>query len=166
AAALVDVPAVSGTEAALGSAMERALRRLDHHEVRRDGDAVLARTDLGRPHRVLLAGHMDTVPVADNVPSRVDGELLYGCGTSDMKSGVAVMLRLAAALPDPAYDVTWICYDNEEVEADSTGLGRLSRTCREWLDADLAILLEPTSGLVEAGCQGTLRATVRTHGRR
>jgi succinyl-diaminopimelate desuccinylase len=165
-AALVDVPSVSGTEAALAGAIEQALRALGHLEVHRDGDAVLARTTLGRRRRVLLAGHIDTVPVADNLPSRVDGDVLYGCGTSDMKSGVAVMLRLAAALADPAYDVTWICYDNEEVEADRNGLGRLARTCRDWLDADLALLLEPTSGAVEAGCQGTLRATVRTHGRR
>jgi succinyl-diaminopimelate desuccinylase len=165
-AALVDVPSVSGTEAQIADAVEHALRRLDRLQVHRDGDAVLARTMTGRPRRVLLAGHLDTVPVADNLPSHVDGDLLYGCGSSDMKSGVAVMLRLAATLPDPAYDLTWICYDNEEVEAFRNGLGRLARTCRDWLDADLVILLEPTSGLVEAGCQGTLRAVVRTTGRR
>ena len=165
-AALVDVPSVSGTEAALADAVEDALRALGRLEVHRDGDAVLARTTAGRQHRVLLAGHLDTVPTADNLPSRVDGDLLYGCGTSDMKSGVAVMLRLAATLPDAGYDVTWVCYDNEEVEAYRNGLGRVARNCRDWLDADLAILLEPTSGQVEAGCQGTLRATVSTHGRR
>jgi succinyl-diaminopimelate desuccinylase len=165
-AALVDVPSVSGTEGPLAAAVEDALRGLGRLEVHRDGDAVLARTTAGRQRRVLLAGHLDTVPTADNLPSHVDGELLYGCGTADMKSGVAVMLRLAATLPDPAYDVTWICYDNEEVEAFRNGLGRLARNCRDWLDADLAILLEPTNGLVEAGCQGTLRAVVSTHGRR
>jgi len=165
-AALVDVPSVSGTEAALADAVEDALRALGRLEVHRDGDAVLARTTAGRQRRVLLAGHLDTVPPADNLPSHVDGDLLYGCGTSDMKSGVAVMLRLAATLPDAGYDVTWVCYDNEEVEAYRNGLGRVARNCRDWLDADLAILLEPTSGQVEAGCQGTLRATVSTHGRR
>ena len=41
----------------------------------RNGNAVLARTNLGRATRVLLAGHLDTVPAADNLPSRlVDGE--------------------------------------------------------------------------------------------
>ena len=177
-AALVDLPSVSGSESALADAVEDALRqqgrqsrqgrldRLDRLEVRRDGDAVLARTAAGRPRRVVLAGHLDTVPVADNLPARVDGDLLYGCGTSDMKSGVAVMLRLAATLPDPAYDLTWICYDNEEVEAAKNGLGRITRTSRDWLDADLAIVLEPTGGMVEAGCQGTLRATVHLSGRR
>jgi len=165
-AALVDVPSVSGSEAPLADAVEAALRRLGRLEVHRDGDTVLARTVAGRPRRVLLAGHLDTVPIADNLPSRVDGDLLYGCGSSDMKSGVAVLLRLAATLPDPACDVTWVCYDNEEVEAFRNGLGRVARTSRDWLDADLAILLEPTGGLVEAGCQGTLRAVVSTSGRR
>ncbi|MBA2555466.1 MAG: succinyl-diaminopimelate desuccinylase [Geodermatophilaceae bacterium] len=165
-AALIDVPSVSGDEAAMADLIENALRGLGHLEVLRDGDAVLARTALGRDKRVLLAGHIDTVPIADNVPSTVDGELLHGCGASDMKSGDAVMLRLAATLRDPAYDLTWIFYDNEEVESARSGLGRVARNLRHWLYADLAILLEPTSGQVEAGCQGTLRGTVRTSGHR
>lgn len=164
--ALVDIASVSGAEGELADAVEVALRGLGHLEVERDGDAVLARTSLGRDRRVLLAGHIDTVPIADNHPSTRDGDLLYGCGSSDMKSGDAVMLRLAATLQDPAYDVTWIFYDNEEVESSRSGLGRVARHLRHWLYADLAILMEPTSGQVEAGCQGTLRATVRTTGSR
>ena len=86
-AALVDVPSVSGAEAGLADLVEEAFRRqAPHLEVVRSGDAVLARTQLGRERRVLLAGHLDTVPVADNLPSRRDGDLLYGCGTSDMKA--------------------------------------------------------------------------------
>ncbi|HEV7824200.1 MAG TPA: succinyl-diaminopimelate desuccinylase [Mycobacteriales bacterium] len=165
-AALVDVRSVSGNERALADLVEDALRGLGHLEVVRDGDAVVARTSLGRAERVLLAGHLDTVPVADNLPSRVDGDRLYGCGTTDMKAGVAVLLHLAATVREPAYDLTLVCYDNEEVEATRNGLGRLARTRRDLLDADLAILLEPTNGLVEAGCQGTMRAVVRTSGRR
>jgi len=168
-AALVDLPSVSGTEGPLADAVEAALRAIGALEVVRDGDAVLARTALGRPRRVLLAGHLDTVPIAGNVPSRRDGELLHGCGTSDMKSGVAVLLRLGATLAGAAEladDLTLVCYDNEEVEAARNGLGRVARTRPDWLAADLAILLEPTSGLVEAGCQGTLRAEVRSTGRR
>jgi len=165
-AALVDVPSVSGTEARLAGGVEAALRRVGGLEVLRDGNVVLARTALGRGRRVLLAGHLDTVPIADNVPSTVDGGVLRGCGTADMKSGLAVMLRLAATLPDPAYDLTWVCYDNEEVDSALNGLGRIARTRREWLDADLAVLLEPTGGRVEAGCQGTLRAVVEVAGRR
>ena len=164
-AALVDVASVSGDEAVLAGHVEEALRALPL-EVVRDGNCVLARTSLGRSQRVLLAGHLDTVPIADNVPSRRDGDRLYGCGTSDMKSGDAVLLHLAATLPDPSYDLTFVLYDNEEVEADKNGLNRLVVTHRPWLDAGLAILMEPTNGQVEAGCQGTLRAAVTVPGRR
>ncbi len=165
-AALVDVPSVSGDERALADAVEAALRALPHLEVRRCGDAVLARTHLGRARRVLLAGHLDTVPVAGNLPSRRDGDLLHGCGTSDMKAGDAVFLHLAATLPEPRHDLTLVFYDCEEVEAARNGLGRIERELPEWLAADLALLGEPTDGLVEAGCQGTLRAEVVTRGRR
>jgi succinyl-diaminopimelate desuccinylase len=106
------------------------------------------------------------VPIADNVPSRRDGDRLYGCGTSDMKSGDAVLLHLAGTLAEPAYDLTFVLYDNEEVEAEKNGLKRLVETRRELLEADLAILMEPTNGQVEAGCQGTLRVRVTVPGRR
>jgi succinyl-diaminopimelate desuccinylase len=166
-AALVDVPSVSGDERALADAVQAALAsQAPHLEILRSGDAVLARTRLGRARRVLLAGHLDTVPIADNVPSRREGGTLYGCGTSDMKSGVAVMAHLAAAVREPAHDVTLVLYDCEEIESARNGLGRLEREHRDWLDADLALLGEPTSGQVEAGCQGTLRVVVRTAGRR
>jgi succinyl-diaminopimelate desuccinylase len=165
-AALVDVPSVSGDERALADAVEGALRALPHLEVRRDGDAVLARTHLDRERRVLLAGHLDTVPVAGNLPGHRDGNRLYGCGTSDMKAGDAMFLHLVATLPAPRHDLTLVLYDCEEVEAERNGLGRIERELPEWLTADLALLGEPTDGLVEAGCQGTLRVEVRTQGRR
>jgi succinyl-diaminopimelate desuccinylase len=165
-AALVDVESVSGHEGPLADAVEAALRQVPHLTVTRDGDAVVARTDLGRAQRVLLAGHLDTVPVADNLPSRLEGDLLFGCGTSDMKAADAVLLHLAATLTDPAYDLTFVLYDHEEVEAARNGLRRLAEHHRDWLDADLAILMEPTSGLVEAGCQGTLRVELTVPGRR
>jgi succinyl-diaminopimelate desuccinylase len=166
-AALVDVPSVSGDEGALASALEHALReQAPHLSVLRSGDAVLARTNLGRERRVLLAGHIDTVPIADNVPSRRDGDRLYGCGTSDMKAGDAVFAHLAAALPQPRHDLTFVFYDCEEVEADRNGLGRIEREHPDWLAADLALLGEPTNGAIEAGCQGTLRAEITTRGRR
>ncbi|WP_460683367.1 succinyl-diaminopimelate desuccinylase [Modestobacter lapidis] len=170
--ALVDVPSASGSERVLADAVEAALRALGGLEVVRVGDTVLARTNLDRPSRVVLAGHLDTVPVAGNVPSRVDGAagLLYGCGTSDMKAGDAVMLRLAGrfGVPGaaPAHDLTFVFYDNEEVEATRNGLGRVARELRGWLYGDLAILLEPTDGAVEGGCQGTLRVVLDVPGRR
>lgn len=167
-AALVDVASVSSDEGPLADAVEAALRRYDRLSVQRDGNVVLARTDLDRPQRVVLAGHLDTVPIADNVPSRPVGDVLYGCGTSDMKSGVAVLLRVAHLVGtgalDPRVDLTWVCYDCEEVEAARNGLGRLARERPHVLQGDLAILLEPTDGGIEGGCQGTLRAVVHTSG--
>jgi succinyl-diaminopimelate desuccinylase len=165
-AALVDVESVSGDEGRLADLVHEALVVQPHLKVERMGNNVLARTDLGRDRRVLLAGHLDTVPIADNVPSRRRGDLLYGCGTSDMKSGDAVILHLAATVLDPAYDLTFVLYDNEEVEADKNGLNHLVRDRPEWLEADLALLMEPTSGRVEAGCQGTLRVRVDLYGTR
>jgi succinyl-diaminopimelate desuccinylase len=166
-AALVDVPSVSGDELALADAVQAALAaQAPHLELLRCGNTVLARTNRGHPQRVLLAGHLDTVPIAGNLPSRRSDDLLYGCGTSDMKSGDAMILHLAATVPEPVYDLTVVLYDCEEIEAARNGLGRVEREHPEWLAAQLAILAEPTSGLVEAGCQGTLRVTVRTAGRR
>jgi succinyl-diaminopimelate desuccinylase len=166
-AALVDVPSVSGDEAGLADVVEAALRaQAPHLELLRSGDAVLARTNLGRERRVLLAGHLDTVPIAGNVPSRREGDLLYGCGTSDMKAGDAVFLHLAATIAAPRLDFSLVLYDCEEVEAVRNGLGRVERDHPDWLAADLAILGEPTNGGVEAGCQGTLRVEITTGGRR
>ena len=163
---LVDVASPSGEEGPLADLVEAALLALPQLTVDRDGDAVVARTHLGRERRVLLAGHLDTVPLAANWPSQLEGDVLFGCGTSDMKSGDAVLLHLAATLPDPAYDVTFVLYDHEEVEADRNGLKRLVEQHRDWLAADLAVLMEPTAGAVEAGCQGTLRVEVAVPGKR
>ena len=165
-AQLVDTPSVSGEEGPLTDAIEGALRSLPHLTVHRDGNAIVARTTLGRAERVILAGHVDTVPVAGNLPSRVEGSRLYGCGTTDMKSGLAVQLRLAASLTSPSRDVTYVFYDCEEVAADRNGLLRLSRHSPELLAGDFAVLMEPSSGEVEGGCQGTLRAEVTVAGQR
>lgn len=165
-ARLVDIPSVSGNEAVLADAIEAALRALPHLGVERDGNNIVARTSLGRAERVVLAGHIDTVPVADNVPSRLEDGVLHGCGTSDMKSGVAVQLRIAATVPEPNRDLTFVFYDNEEVAADLNGLGRIAARHPEWLEADFAVLLEPSDARVEGGCQGTLRVVVRVPGRR
>lgn len=163
---LVDIESVSGNEGHLADLVHAALCELPHLTTTRAGNNVVARTDFGRAHRVLLAGHLDTVPVADNLPSRRQGDLLHGCGTSDMKSGDAVLLHLAATVTDPAYELTFVLYDNEEVAAQRNGLGHLVRDHRDWLQADLAILMEPTNGRVEAGCQGTLRVEVTMSGKR
>jgi len=166
-AALVDIPSESRKEARLADEVEAALRaQTSGFEIVRNGNAVLARTALGRPSRVLLAGHLDTVPAADNLPSRLAGGQLYGCGTSDMKSGDAVFLHLAATVAEPAHDLTLVFYDCEEIEATANGLGRIERELPDWLSADVAILGEPTGGYIEAGCQGTLRVVIGATGTR
>jgi succinyl-diaminopimelate desuccinylase len=165
-AAVVDIESVSGAERALADAIEAALRPLPHLTVERDGDAVIARTELGRAERVVIAGHTDTVPVNGNLPSRVVGERLYGCGTTDMKSGLAVMLKLAATVPAPVRDVTYLFYECEEVEETRNGLKRLAGTRPELLEGDFAVLMEPTYAAIEGGCQGTIRVEVVASGER
>ncbi|MGV0990853.1 MAG: succinyl-diaminopimelate desuccinylase [Mycobacterium sp.] len=165
-AALIDIPSVSRDEQRIADEVEAALRAQTSFEVVRHGDAVLARTNLGRPARVILAGHLDTVPIADNVPSHRDADHIYGCGASDMKSGDAVFLHLAATVADPVHDVTLVFYDCEEIEASANGLGRIERELPDWLRADVAILGEPSGGYIEAGCQGTLRAVISAVGTR
>nr|WP_221234416.1 succinyl-diaminopimelate desuccinylase [Terrimesophilobacter mesophilus] len=162
--ALCDIESVSGNEREIADAVEAAISGRSHLEVVRDGDTVVARTDLGRERRVVIAGHLDTVPVNNNLPTRVDGRFLVGRGTVDMKAGVAVQLKLAAELVAPAVDITWIWYDHEEVSADLNGLGRLAKSHPDLLVGDFAILGEPTNAVIEGGCNGTLRLDVTTRG--
>ncbi len=165
---ICDIESVSGNETELADAIESALRGFDHLEVIRDGDAIIARTNLGRAKRVVIAGHIDTVPVADNLPVKFlqfeREQVLWGRGTVDMKAGVAVQLKLAATIAEPNVDVTWVFYDHEEVDAALNGLGRISRNRPELLNAHFAVLCEPSSAQVEGGCNGTMRATVTTRG--
>jgi succinyl-diaminopimelate desuccinylase len=163
---LCDIESVSDDEGPLADAIENALAGFDHLEIIREGDVVVARTMLGRDRRVLIAGHIDTVPINNNVPSRFEGEFLWGRGTVDMKSGVAVQLKLAAELTAPSVDITWIWYDHEEVSDLLNGLGRLATTRPDLMVGDFAILGEPTNADIEGGCNGNLRVEVRTYGKR
>ncbi len=166
--AICDIPSVSGEEKTLADAIEAAISPLPHLEVIRHGNTIVARTDLGRAQRVAIAGHIDTVPINHNLPTRdidIDGvPHLWGRGTVDMKAGTAVQLKLAAELAEPAIDITWMWYDNEEVAASKNGLGLLAAARPDLFRADFAILGEPSNGEVEGGCNGTLRAIVRTAG--
>jgi succinyl-diaminopimelate desuccinylase len=163
-----DIPSESGDEKLLADAIFEQVSALPHLEVYRDGDTIVARTDLGRAQRVVIAGHIDTVPINANLPTKdidVEGEpFIWGRGTVDMKAGVAVQLKLAAELIAPRVDITWMWYDHEEVDADLNGLTRLARTRPDLFAGDFAILGEPSNGEVEGGCNGNLRAIVRTHG--
>lgn len=168
-AQLVDIPSPSHHEGAIADAVEAAVRRVPGVEVLRFRNNVLARTKRELPTRVILAGHLDTVPPADNVPSHREGDVLFGCGTVDMKSGDAVFLHALATLADsPALrrDITLICYEGEEVADEFNGLGHVAAEHPEWLRGDVAILGEPSGAVIEAGCQGSIRLRVVASGKR
>ncbi len=171
-AAVCDIESVSLAEATLADAVEAAVSGLPHLDVTRVGNTVVARTSLHRAERVVLAGHIDTVPLTTdpaNLPTRrvsaQDGEVLWGRGTVDMKGGVAVMLRVAHALNAPSRDLTFVFYEAEEIDSRFNGLLHVQEQHPELIaDADFAVLLEPTDARVEGGCKGTLRAEVTTKG--
>ncbi len=165
-AELVDVPSESFAEDALVSMIESRLASMSHLAVDRIGDNVVARTDLGRSARVVLAGHTDTVRSVGNQAPRIEGDTLWGLGAADMKGGLAVMLELASAAVDPAVDLTFVFYAREEVAAEHSGLGELQVQRPDLLEGDVAVLGEPTGGDVEAGCQGSVRARVILRGTR
>lgn len=165
---ICDVESVSGNEKEIADSIESALKAYSHLEVIRDGDAIIARTNLGRAKRVVIAGHIDTVPVANNLPTKLvsleRSHVLFGRGTVDMKAGVAVQLKLAAELTEPNVDVTWVFYDHEEVDSALNGLGRISRNRPELLEGSFAVLCEPSSARVEGGCNGTMRVAIKLAG--
>lgn len=177
-AALVDIESVSHNETAIADAVEVALREVAQAdksiEVLRIDNNVIARTHRGLPQRVILAGHLDTVPTADNVPSTrgVDAQgrdTLFGCGTVDMKSGDAVYLHAFATLAasqELQRDLTLIMYECEEIAAEFNGLRHLSESHPELLTGDVALLGEPSGNVIEAGCQGSIRLRLTAHGTR
>lgn len=168
--AICDISSVSGDETTLADAIIASLSGCDHLEIIRDGDTIVARTNLGRAQRVVIAGHIDTVPLNHNLPTRFETiagvDYLWGRGTVDMKAGVAVQLKLAAELTAPIVDITWMWYDHEEVSADLNGLQRLAANRPDLFAGDFAILGEPTNSQVEGGCNGNLRVEIRAFGLR
>jgi succinyl-diaminopimelate desuccinylase len=171
---LVDIESVSGSEVRIADAVFAALEELPGLTIARNGDSIVARTELGLPERVMLAGHLDTVPLPTTpgargtVPSVLVDGVLYGRGTTDMKGGVAVQLAVAWQIGTgaltPVRDVTFVFYDHEEVASDLSGFGRLVESHGDLMGADFGVLLEPTNGVVEGGCNGTLRMVARTEG--
>ncbi|MDE0162986.1 MAG: succinyl-diaminopimelate desuccinylase [Acidimicrobiaceae bacterium] len=164
AAELVDVASVSRQEAAIAGLIEDRLRGAAGLDVCRVGDNVVARTELGRPVRVLIGGHSDTVPPNGNAAARIEGDVLWGLGAADMKSALAVMLELASSVRAPSVDVTWLFYAREEIGIAESGLREMFGRRPDLLAADVALLGEPTGGAVEAGCQGSMRAVVTLGG--
>lgn len=178
-AALVDVASPSHHEDTIADAIETALIDVQKLaavdiEVQRYNNTVCAKTNAGFDTRVVLAGHVDTVPIADNVPHSITHDaagqpVMHGCGTTDMKSGLAVYLHVFAQLVhhgNLSCDLTMIAYEGEEVATQYNGLYHLQRDHPEWLSGDFALLGEPSGGIIEAGCQGTLRLKIGARGHR
>ncbi len=163
---LVAIPSVSFEEAAIVDFLHNRLNKIPWLETSRIGDNLIARTNMEKGQRLLLGGHTDTVPANNNLEPRLEGETLWGLGAADMKGGLAVMLSLAEAIPSPAFDMTYLFYAREEVAAEHSGLKDIVDAAPELLDADLVLLGEPTSGTVEAGCQGTMRFVLELKGER
>ena len=165
-AELVAVPSESRAEGALADLVEQALRASPALDVTRVGANVIGRTDLGRPARLVLAGHLDTVPANDNAQPRIDGDTLWGLGSADMKGGLAVMLAVAGEVAEPLVDVTWVFYASEEIARQYNGLLEIEAHDQGLLHGDAAILGEPTGARIEAGCQGVLKLDVELLGAR
>ena len=165
-AELIDISSPSLGEGPLADEVEARLRQVPWLRVERHGDNVVARTGLGRPQRLVLAGHLDTVPANGNDVARIDGDTLWGLGAADMKGGLAVFLELARTVAEPVCDVTYVFYAAEEIAAEHNGLLQLFRDRPELVQGDAAILGEPTDGWIEAGCQGTARVRLALRGAR
>ncbi|NDH98504.1 MAG: succinyl-diaminopimelate desuccinylase, partial [Actinobacteria bacterium] len=165
-AALVDIASESFNEQEIVAVIEAELRACPHLTVDRIGDNLIARTMLGRDRRLVLGGHTDTVPANGNAGARIEGDRMYGVGTSDMKGGLATMLELARTVTEPAIDLTYVFYAREEVAVIHNGLREIEAERPDLLDGDVALLGEPTLGTLEAGCQGTLRVEVTLQGAR
>jgi len=166
--AICNIESVSSNESSLADQVQQTLEQASWLETSRHGNTVIARTNLNREKRVVIAGHLDTVPVANNLPAQLHHfereQVIVGRGSVDMKGGVAVMLKLAVELDNPKYDITWIFYDNEEVASELNGLGLIAESNPELVSGDFAVLCEPTSALVEGGCNGTIRIEVSSTG--
>jgi len=165
-AELVDIASPSHGEGPFADLVEGWLGEVPWLRVERHGDNVVARTELGRSQRLVLAGHLDTVPADGNDVARIEGDTLWGLGAADMKGGLAVFLELARTVAEPTCDLTYVFYVAEEVAAEHNGLRHLFRDRPELVQGDAAILGEPTDGWIEAGCQGTARVRLHLRGAR
>jgi succinyl-diaminopimelate desuccinylase len=147
---LIDIPSESREEAQL-VAHVKAVTGADDL-----GDTCLL---VRRGAPVLLAGHLDTVPAQDNLPGRIEDDRVYGCGASDMKGALAVMIELARA--GAPFDCLF--FGREELASRYSALAPLLE--RERLAYELVVMMEPTANELHAGCVGNVNATWTFHGR-
>ncbi len=163
---LVNIASVSQDEQAIADSIQAALVEVKHLKVSRINNSIIAQTNFGSNQRVVIAGHLDTVPANNNFPGKKTSTEVIGLGSVDMKSGIAAALKLAAAVTNAKYDVTYLFYESEEIETKYNGLELITKQAKDLLNCDFAILMEPTNGIIEVGCQGTLRFQVSARGTR
>ena len=163
---LVNIASVSQDEQAIADSIQEALIEVKHLKVSRIGNSIIAQTNFGANQRVVIAGHLDTVPANNNFPGKKTSTEVIGLGSVDMKSGIAAALKLAVAVTNAKYDVTYLFYESEEIETKYNGLEIITKQDKDLLNCDFAILMEPTNGIIEVGCQGTLRFQVSAIGTR
>ena len=163
---LVCIPSESFQEKEIVDFVSHKLSEAPWLDVTRIGDNIVAKTGDTKGMRLLLGGHTDTVPAQGNDQIRLSEDSIWGIGSADMKGGIAIMLSLALNVPDSAVDMSYVFYAREEVAHKHNGLLEIEANQPELLIADLAILGEPTSGNIEAGCQGTMRFTLELKGER
>ena len=161
---LVDIPSESRHEAAIAAHVVSLVPGSFEPEYESDDAFVFVRPRREGRELVVLAGHYDTVPAQDNLPGRLEDGSVVGLGASDMKGGLAVLLELARELEaqgvEPAVDLALLLFGKEELPAEFSPLPHLFDTSRVVHEADLAILLEPTDGTIQAGCLGNLNARI------
>ena len=161
--ALVDIPSVSGNEAEVYRYVKGHVALPLVHD---DGESLVYATSTGRP-LVLLSGHTDTVPIDGNVPGRIEDGAVHGRGASDMKSGLAVMMELAAWAVDAelAYDLGLLFFPREELGPEVNPLPAVFEATSVVDSSALVICLEPTDNALQLGCLGNITAQVVFEGR-
>lgn len=163
---LVNISSVSKDEKSIADSIEEALKKCNHLKLTRVNNSLVAQTSFGNKQRVVIAGHIDTVPANNNFPGKINNSEVVGLGSVDMKSGIAVALKLASEISSSNFDITYLFYESEEIETKFNGLELITKQQKDLLNCDFAILMEPTNGILEVGCQGSLRFEVSTSGKR
>jgi len=163
---LVNISSVSKDEKSIADSIEKTLQGYGHLKITRVSNSLVAQTNFGNKQRVVIAGHIDTVPANNNFPGKMTNSEIVGLGSVDMKSGIAVALRLASEITNSNFDITYLFYESEEIETKFNGLELITKQQKDLLNCDFAILMEPTNGILEVGCQGSLRFEVSSTGKR
>jgi succinyl-diaminopimelate desuccinylase len=159
---LVDIPSDTGQESEICTAINDRLSGLPSTRV---GNSLVVGEPVGDRPLILLVGHLDTVPSQGQGPSRVDGGRLFGLGACDMKGGLAVMIHLLEDPGQRSFGVAGIFYAGEEGPAAGNELARVLDEVGWLRSAHFGVVLEPSDGELQVGCNGVINAVVRFHGR-